>query len=98
MDYEVRQTDEFEAWLDGLADAIGKEAIATRILRVQRGLFGDSGPVGGNVSELRVHVGPGYRAYYTVRGRTIVFMLCGGDKSTQKKDIKKAKDIAAQLE
>ncbi len=98
MDYEVRQTDEFETWLDGLADAVGKEAIATRILRVRRGLFGDSASVGGGVSEMRVHVGPGYRAYYTIRGRTIVFMLCGGNKSTQKKDIKNAKEMAAQLE
>ena len=97
MQYEVRQTSEFESWLDGLTDPIAQRAVATRLVRVAGGLFGDVKLVGKNVSELRIDVGQGYRAYFTIKGRTVVFMLCGGNKSTQKKDIKKAEEMAADL-
>lgn len=97
MSYTVNQTEEFEAWLDGLRDTVAQKAIAKRLVRVAAGLFGDHDSVGDGVSELRVHVGAGYRAYYTIRQQTVVFMVWGGDKSTQKRDITKAKEIAAQI-
>lgn len=98
MEYEVRTTEDFDAWLNGVSDPVAQRAIATRLVRVAGGLFGHVETVGGGVSELKVDVGQGYRAYYTIRQRTVVFMLCGGDKSTQKRDIKRAKEMAAQID
>lgn len=95
---EVRRIPEFIEWLDGLRDIAGKARIAKRIDRVAAGNFGDHASVGDGVSELRMDFGPGYRAYYTVRGRTVVFLLCGGDKSTQGEDIKRAKKLAKEIE
>lgn len=63
-----------------------------RVDRMELGLFGDSEPVGDGVSELRIHYGPGYRVYYAKEGKTIYLLLCGGDKSTQSKDIKRARE------
>lgn len=97
MEYEVRLTAEFADWLDGFADAVAAAAVAERLVRVRRGLFGDHASVGDRVSELRIHYGSGLRAYYTVRGRTIVFMLIGGTKRSQARDIKRAKAIESQL-
>lgn len=97
MAYDVETTDEFDSWLEGLADDQAKEAIATRIVRVQSGLFGDYVSVGDKVSELRIHCGPGYRVYYTLRGKLLVILLAGGTKRSQKKDIRKAKELAAGL-
>ena len=68
-----------------------------RIDRAEDGNFGDSEPVGEDVSEMRIHYGPGYRVYFTQRGVEIVILLAGGDKSTQSKDIKIAQEIALQL-
>ena len=98
MQYEIETTDEFDSWLDGLADMKARRAIATRLVRAQSGLFGDSEPVGDGVSELRIHLGPGYRAYYTIIGRKLIVMLGGGDKNTQKRDIEKAKNLKRKLE
>lgn len=98
MAYEIEQTEEFEQWLDGLSDPIAREAIAARMIRASLGNFGDHKPVGDGVSEMRIHYGPGYRAYYTVRHRTVVFMLLGGTKSTQRRDISAAKDLADDLD
>lgn len=81
----------YSDWLDNLADTKGKAAIFARIARLRLGLFGDSHSVGDEVSELRIHVGPGYRVYYSEINGQIVILLCGGDKSSQKKDIKAAK-------
>jgi putative addiction module killer protein len=97
MAHEVETTEEFDSWLDGLADSKAQEAIATRIVRVQSGLFGDHASVGDKVSELRIHYGPGYRVYYTLRGRVLVILLVGGSKRTQQKDIRRAKELAAGL-
>ncbi|MBB4099778.1 type II toxin-antitoxin system RelE/ParE family toxin [Sphingomonas kyeonggiensis] len=97
MEYEVRTTPEFDAWLDGLDDEIARERVASRLIRAGLGNFGDHASVGGGVSEMRIHYGPGYRAYYTIRNRTVVFMLRGGDKSSQNKDIKNAKKDASGL-
>lgn len=95
---EVRQTAEFAAWIEGLADRRAAERIAQRIVRVQSGLLGDVKPVGAGVSELRVDHGPGYRVYFVQRGRVLIILLCGGDKRTQQRDIARAQALAAELE
>lgn len=92
------QSDEFAAWLSGLADPRGKARIARRIEQAEAGNFGDCEPVGEGVSEMRIHYGPGYRAYFTRRGDVVYLLLLGGDKSTQKRDIKRAKEMARKLE
>jgi putative addiction module killer protein len=94
---EVQKTDEFDEWLLGLVDQKAQAKIASRIERLGLGNPGDVKPVGEGVSEMRVAYGPGYRLYFKHTGKTIVLLLCGGDKSTQEKDIKRAKDIAAEL-
>ncbi len=96
MHYEVATTEEFDSWLDEQTSEV-REMIATRVVRVGSGLLGDSAPVGDKVSELRFHAGPGYRVYYTIQGRVLVILLCGGTKGTQRKDVKKAKELAADL-
>lgn len=93
MEYDVRLTVEFSTWLDSLTDEIAAAAVAERLLRVRRGLFGDHASVGDGVSELRVHHGPGYRVYFTIRGRSVVIMLAGGTKRTQARDIARANAI-----
>src|ERR1700730_922176 len=95
---EVRQTAEFAEWLRALADIRAKAKIAARIDRLALGNPGDVAPVGEGVSELRIHYGPGYRVYFVQRGRTLVILLCGGDKSSQAGDIKTAKQLASELE
>jgi putative addiction module killer protein len=95
--FEVLTTTEFDEWLASLKDRVGKAKITLRLQRLELGNAGDHAPVGSGVSELRVHSGPGYRVYYKQTGRTIVVILCGGDKSTQDKDIKRAKEVAAEL-
>lgn len=95
---DVRETPDFTNWLAALNDPRARLQIVRRISRVAAGNFGDAKSVGGSVSELRVDQGPGYRVYYTRRGKALVILLCGGDKRTQSKDIQKAKDIAARLE
>jgi putative addiction module killer protein len=95
--FEVQKTDEFDKWLSGLADQKALAKIASRIERLGLGNPGDVRPVGEGLSEMRVPHGPGYRVYFKQTGKTIVLLLCGGDKSTQVKDIKRAKEIAAEL-
>jgi putative addiction module killer protein len=95
---EIRQTQEFRTWVASLRDATAKARIVVRVERVGRGLMGDIKPVGGGVSELRIDHGPGYRVYLTQRGHVLVVLLCGGDKSTQAKDIAQAKALAKDLE
>lgn len=93
----VRQTDEFQIWLDGLRDKGAQVRIAARLRLAEAGNLGDWAPVGGEVSEMRVDVGPGYRLYFTRRRSVVIIMLCGGDKSTQRGDIKRAKRIASEI-
>lgn len=93
----IRYTDDFKAWINTLKDRRGALKIASRIDRIPYGNFGDVKPVGGGVSELRVHFGPGYRVYFTKEGNTIVIILCGGSKKTQSKDITKAKELAKNI-
>jgi len=95
---EVRQTEIFQAWRTGLRDQRARERIAQWIARLQAGLPGDVKPVGHGVSELRIDYGPGYRLYFTQRGRTLIILLCGGDKGSQQRDIAAAKALAAELE
>lgn len=90
------QSATFRKWHSKLRDERAKAAIATRLLRLAQGNPGDVAPVGEGVSELRIHHGPGYRVYFQQRGELIILLLCGGDKSTQDKDIRTAKEIAAQ--
>jgi putative addiction module killer protein len=96
--FEVRQTQEFREWLHKLRDDRARVKITDRLLRIEGGNFGDVEPVGDGVAELRVDYGPGYRVYFTRRGRVVVIILCGGDKRTQTKDIKRAKRMARELE
>ena len=91
------KSDEFNDWLTGLKDRVGKVIIAKRIESAEAGRFGDCEPVGEGVSEMRIHFGPGYRAYFTRRGEVVYLLLLGGDKSTQKRDIKRAREMARAL-
>ncbi|EPL8322610.1 TPA: type II toxin-antitoxin system RelE/ParE family toxin, partial [Pseudomonas aeruginosa] len=84
----------FMAWESKLKDRRAKAVIAARIFRLANGLPGDVSPVGQGVSELRIHYGPGYRVYFQQRGTEIVILLCGGDKSSQARDIEMAKRLA----
>ncbi len=93
----VRLTEEFQRWLDELADKRAQVRIAARLRLAEAGNLGDWASVGGEVSEMRVHFGPGYRLYFTRRGGVLVIMLAGGAKSTQARDIKRARRIAAEL-
>jgi len=94
---EVQKTEEFDGWLTHLADQRAKAKIVSRIERLGLGNPGDVKPVGEGLSEMRVPYGPGYRVYFKQTGKTVVLLLCGGDKSTQEKDIRRAKEIAAEL-
>ncbi|CAN5304514.1 type II toxin-antitoxin system RelE/ParE family toxin [soil metagenome] len=95
--YEVLKTEEFDEWLKALDDQRAVARIVTRIERLGQGNPGDVRAVGEGVSEIRIQYGPGYRVYYKQTGKTIVLILCGGDKASQDRDIKRAKDIAAEL-
>ena len=96
--YTVLRSKEFDEWLSGLKDRVAKARITARLISVELGNFGDSQPVGEGVSELRFHFGPGYRVYYTIRGKVLVYVLGGGNKSTQKKDISRAIVLARTIE
>lgn len=95
---EIRETETFSVWLRTLRDAQARARIAARVRRLAFGNPGDVLPVGEGVSELRIHFGPGYRVYYVQRGAMLIVLLCGGDRSTQKKDIETAKRLAKEIE
>ena len=76
-----------QSWLDRLRDQEAKHRISSRIRRLQRGIPGDSRAVGGAIRELRIHYGPGYRVYFAMMDKTVILLLCGGDKKTQRTDI-----------
>lgn len=92
------RTGEFDAWLAGLKDKVGLARIIQRIRSAEYGNFGDCVAVGSGVSEMRIHTGPGYRVYFTRRGEVVYLLLLGGDKSSQKRDIKRAIAMARSLE
>jgi putative addiction module killer protein len=87
----------FDAWLSGLADQKAKARILARLRSALLGNFGDCEPVGEGVSEMRIHFGPGYRVYFVRADVSVYVLLAGGDKSSQKRDITRAKDMARQL-
>jgi putative addiction module killer protein len=92
---KIRRTDVFKKWFDKLRDQVGQALILTRIDRLEDGNPGDVKPIGGGLTEMRINYGPGYRLYYKDTGKEIIILLCGGDKSTQETDIKRAKQLAA---
>lgn len=96
--FSIKSLPEFTAWIDDLADLTVRGVVVARIKRLERGLMGDVEPVGAGVSELRIHVGAGWRVYFTQRGAQLIVLLAGGSKRTQKSDIKRAKALAALLD
>ena len=90
----VRRTEEFARWLRGLRDLRAKSFVQARIERLICGNPGDVRPVGAGISELRINHGPGYRVYFQQRGKVLIILLAGGDKSTQAKDIQAAIELA----
>ena len=95
--YKILETDIFSNWLYKLKDIQGKVAILRRLKRVESGNFGDCKYLESSIYELRIKTGPGYRIYYTKKEDKVILLLIGGDKSTQQKDIKKAKEILKEL-
>ncbi len=93
----IYTTATFDEWLDGLRDKQAARRIQARIDRTEEGNFGDHKSVGEGVSEMRIHHGPGFRLYFTIRGLEIVILLAGGDKSTQAQDIQNAQKLARQI-
>jgi len=96
--FTIKPLPEFVAWLDTLTDGSVRGVIAARIKRLERGLLGDVESVGDGISELRIHVGACWRVYFVQRGTQIIVLLAGGSKRTQKRDIKRAKELAALLD
>lgn len=94
--FEVRKTAVFASWLKTLRDVRAQSRIFMRINRLEAGLLGDVKFFSG-IGELRIDYGPGYRVYFVQRGNEVVILLCGGDKSTQGTDIKRAIDMAREL-
>ena len=97
MMIEIRKTENFANWIDGLRDIRARARVLVRIQRLACGNVGDAKPVGEGVSELRVDYGPGYRVYFKRQGKHLVVLLAGGDKRTQKRDIEKALRLAREL-
>lgn len=95
--FEIRKTPQFVDWIDHLSDIKARARIQVRIERLIAGNPGDVKPVGKGVSELRIDYGPGYRIYYIIRNKEIIFLLSGGDKSRQSTDIKNAIKLAENL-
>ena len=94
---QVRQTERFVRWIEGLRDLRGRAKVLARIERLIGGNPGDAKPVGDGVSELRINFGPGYRVYYLQTGSTLIILLAGGDKSSQAKDIQAALQLVNTL-
>jgi putative addiction module killer protein len=97
MQKEVRQTDVFATWFAELRDRAARARITARIRRLSLGNPGDVRPVGSGVSEMRIDYGPGYRVYFVTRGDVLVILLCGGDKRTQDRDIKRALQLTQEV-
>ena len=91
---QILRSDEFDAWLRKLRDERARARIQARILRLSMGNAGDAKPVGQGISEMRIDYGQGYRVYFIQRGDELIVLLCGGDKSSQDRDIKQSKSIA----
>ncbi|MGJ7581474.1 type II toxin-antitoxin system RelE/ParE family toxin [Variovorax sp. RHLX14] len=96
--FTIKALPEFTAWLDELANATLRGVVVARIKRLERGLLGDVESVGDGVSELRIHIGAGWRVYFSQRGLQVIVLLGGGSKRSQKRDIERAKTLAALLD
>ena len=96
--FSLKPLPQFSAWLDALPDIAVRSVVIARIKRLELGLMGDVEPVGEGVSELRIHLGAGWRVYFAQRGTQVIVLLAGGSKRTQKRDIKHAKTLAALLD
>ncbi len=96
--YQLQRTEIFSSWLAGLRDAKAKARILAELESVRLGNLGDSKSLGGGLHELRVHVGAGYRLYFTPRHKVVIVLLCGGDKSSQSRNIARARRLLAELE
>ncbi len=96
--FSIKALPGFTDWLDDLADATVRGVVVARIKRLQLGLMGDAESIGEGVYELRIHIGAGWRVYFTQRGAQLIVLLVGGSKRTQKSDIKRAKALAALLD
>ena len=96
--FTIKPLPEFTEWLDGLSDTAVRGILVARIRRLAFGLMGDVAPVGDGVSELRIHVGAGWRVYFVRHGSQVSVLLAGGSKRTQKADIRRAKALALRLD
>lgn len=96
--YQIQQTDTLEKWLAGLGDKKAKARILAWLESVRLGSLGDCKVIGGGLRELRVHAGPGYRLYFVQREKVVVLLLCGGSKSTQMRDIERARRVLKEIE
>jgi len=96
--YIIQQTDTFALWLRKLRDFQAKAAIIRRLNRAAKGHLGDVKSVGNKIFEMRLAIGPGYRLYFLHRNHSILLLLCGGDKSSQKQDIEHAKQLADTIQ
>ncbi|CAJ0738028.1 hypothetical protein R16034_00937 [Ralstonia edaphis] len=94
----IRTTNAFDTWFSKLRDKTAQRRIQVRIDRLQLGHPGDVKPVRASVSELRINHGPGYRVYFAQRGAVLIILLCGGDKSTQEADIRRAIELSRHLD
>ena len=97
MDWEIRQSPEFKAWLTRLKDKLARAIILRRLDRIAMGNFGDAKSVGDGISEFRIDHGPGYRVYFVRRSETLIVLLCAGDKGSQARDIARAKVLAQEI-
>ena len=97
MKYEIKQTSEFNKWFSKVKDKSVRIKFLARFARVENGNFGDHKQISPHLYELRFRSGPGYRVYYTIQENIIVLLLIGGDKASQKKDIKRASEILEEI-
>jgi putative addiction module killer protein len=95
--YRIETTGEFDRWLNSLRDSRTRKVIAKRISVMSTGSLGETKPLDGGLFEAKIRYGPGYRLYFINQGERIIVLLCGGDKSTQKRDINRAKELAKEL-
>lgn len=98
MRLQARQTIAFMSWHESLRDERARRRVANRITRIRDGLLGDTRSLGGGLSEPKIDYGPGYRLYYTIRGHMLLLLLLGGDKSSQQRDIIRARDLMESTE
>ena len=95
--YNIETTEEFDNWLESLSDGITQKVIIKRLRTMSLGTLGDIHSLNDGLFEARIHYGSGYRLYFVNQGSRIIILPCGGDKSTQKQDITKARDMAKEL-